>query len=171
MKVLGWNLLTVSVVLLGWAITAEFQADYEYSRSIGSYWELSVKASTLSAKSEYLNKFIAAIDNAHISGNDAIWQFTPDNSAENNISTLKTLQSRMNEIKGMDVQSFAYQQAIQQITAQEQDEATKTLNVIQGCWYKSAHPLLWGLYDGIKWMILLLLGGGALLCLAFGYDW
>ena len=57
----------------------------------------------------------------------------------------------------MDVTSFAYQQAISQITAQEQDEAHNMLNVIQGRWFLSHHPLFW---DWINVVIYLLLGMG-----------
>jgi hypothetical protein len=132
MKLFGWITLAICLVLTLWGIAAEVFADFEYENSIGSYWSLSEKASSLDAKADYLNKFVAAVEAAHLEGNNAIFLRTPDNSIEQNMVALHSLQKRMNEIKGMDVTSFAYQQAIQQITAQEQGEASKLLGVIEG---------------------------------------
>lgn len=152
----GIILLSVCVVGLVWSMRAEFMADYEIDNQMASYWNLSVKASTLDAKAQYLNQFVKAVEDAKLSGYNAIWLKTPDNSFEQNIKVLRTLQTRMNEIKGMDVTSFAYQQAIQQITAQEQDEASKMLEVIGGIWYLENHPLLWQWIDATKWILLIL---------------
>lgn len=146
----------IVAVLLVWRIVADVKAHYEYQTNVASYWNLSVKASTLQMKSDYLDRFVAAVDSAHLTGHNAIVFPTPDNDVALNITTLKNLQHRMEEIRGMDVTSFAYQQAISQITAQEQDEATKMLGVIEGRWYLSHHPLLW---DWISFVIYLLLIG------------
>jgi hypothetical protein len=157
MRAIGWMLVALFVVFLIWSITAEILADYEYDNSIGSYWSLSVKASTLAAKADYLDKFVKAVDAAQLTGNDAIFLKTPDNGIEQNLVTLHSLQTRMNEIRGMDVTSFAYQQAISQITAQEQDEASNLLGVIKGVWYLKNHSMLWGWVDFLKWALLMLI--------------
>lgn len=169
MRVAGIFLTLIFSVLLIWSIAADVLADYELDKSIGSYWELSVKASTLDAKAQYLDQFVKAVDDAHLSGNNALFLKTPDNSFEQNVAVLKTLQNRMNEIKGMDVTSFAYQQAIQQITAQEQGEATKLLGVIAGVWYLQHHPLLWEWINLIKYLIVIA-GGLVGLILAIAGD-
>jgi hypothetical protein len=142
MKIFGVVGIILSAVLIVWAIAVEVLADYEYTNNIGSYWSLADKASTLEAKSQYLDKFAAAIEAEHLSGYNAIFLKTPDNSVEQNLAVLHTLQTRMREIKGMDVTSFAYQQAIQQITAQEQGEAQELLSVIEGSWYLKNHVFL-----------------------------
>jgi hypothetical protein len=170
MKIAGWIGTAVSVLLIVWAIAAEVLADYEYTNNIGSYWSLADKASTLQAKSEYLDKFAAAIDAEHLSGNNAIFLKTPDNSVEQNLAVLHTLQSRMKEIKGMDVTSFAYQQAIQQITAQEQGEADKLLEVIEGSWYLKNHVFLWNWIDVVKWCILIGFAIVSAVFLIVGWD-
>lgn len=139
--------LGVVLALIGAAfIVDDVHADYVYDNTIGSYWELSVKASTLEQKSTYLNSFVAALDTAHLSGHDALVFETPDNDYDQNLIALKSLQQRMVEIKGMDVKSFEYQQAISQITAQEQGEAEHLLGIFRGVWYKQYHPLVWNFY-------------------------
>jgi hypothetical protein len=134
---------------------------YEYTRTIKSYWELSVKASTLEKKSEYLDQFVAGLNAAHLSGNNAIFFKTPDNSYEQNFAALTSLQTRMHEISEMNPKSFEYQVAIGQITAQEQGEAGKMLDQLEGVWYLNRHPSYWKWYDGIFWFVNLLLAAVA----------
>ncbi len=122
---------------------ADIHASFQYENTVESYWSLSEKASTLDQKSAYLDQFVAALDAAHLGGNGAwIWQ-TPDNDYGQNYTALKSLQKRMQEIKGMDVTSFQYQQAISQITAQEQGEATKLLSCIKDVWFNCDHTFFW----------------------------
>lgn len=169
MKLAAWNLTIITFVLIAWSITAEVLADYDYENTIGSYWSLADKASSLNAKADYLNQFVAAVEAAHLDGNDALFLKTPDNSIEQNMLALHSLQSRMNEIRGMDVTSFAYQQAIQQITAQEQGEAKALLGVIEGKWYLDHHILLWDWIDVLKWLglVFIALVSGAFLMAAY----
>lgn len=134
---------------------------YEYSRTIKSYWELGVKASTLEKKSEYLDQFVAGLNAAHLSGNNAIFLKTPDNSYEQNFAALTSLQKRMHEINEMDPKSFEYQLAIGQITAQEQGEAGKMLDQFEGIWYLNRHPTYWKWFDSIFWVLNLLLAFSA----------
>src|SRR6266550_3352381 len=112
-------LAVIACVWLVVMIVGDVLTSYQYERQVGSFWELSVKASTLDKKADYLDQFVAAIDSAHLSGYNAVWLQTPDNSIAQNMVALHSLQKRMAEIRGMDVTSFAYQQAISQITAQE----------------------------------------------------
>jgi hypothetical protein len=144
------------LLIVGW-IVAEVVANYDYNRSIGSYWELSDKASTLQQKSTYLDQFVGALEAAKLEGmNNAIFLKTPNNSFDQNMVALKSLQGRMHQIQGMDEQSFAYQTAIQQITGQEQGEAEHLTSVFYGCWYLQNHILLWGWIDLIIWILMFL---------------
>lgn len=118
-------------------------ADYDYSKNVQSYWALSDKASTLQQKSAYLDQFCAAVEQAGLAENDALFLTTPDNSTAQNLVALHSLQDRMHEIIEMDPTSFAYQTAIQQITAQEQGEAKAMLSEFEGAWYKAHHFFLW----------------------------
>ena len=165
------TVLGLTVILLAWAGIAEVLADYEYDNVLGSYWSLADKASSLDIKADYLNKFVQAIYAQKLAGYNAIWLKTPDNSLEQNIYALQSLQTRMNEIRGMDVQSFAYQQAIQQITAQEQGEASRLIHVIHGRWYLDHHPLLWDWINGVKWAVLVLTAIGSGIWLLVEFSW
>jgi hypothetical protein len=140
-------------VLLFYRGVREVVNKYEYSRTIKSYWDLGVKASTLEKKSEYLDQFVAGLNAANLSGNNAIFLKTPDNSYEQNFAALTSLQTRMHEISEMNPKSFEYQLAIGQITAQEQGEAGKMLSQFEGIWYLNRHPTYWKWYDTIFWVL------------------
>ena len=120
-------------------------ADYQYERDIASYWNLADKASTLEQKAAYIDQFVAKLEsNSKLAGSyDALWMKTPDNSFDANLAALKSLQSRLHEVQTMDVQSFAYQTAIQQITAQEQGEAKQMLSTFHGVWTKENWFTVW----------------------------
>jgi len=143
--------LVVTLFAIAWGV-AEFRTDYEYSNTIGSYWELSDKSSTLKQKSEYLDKYVAAIRAGQFAPNDATIFPTPNNSFDQNMVALTSLQGRMHQIEGMDESSFAYQTAIQQITAQEQGEAEALTSVFKSCWFLRNHSLLWGWHDALVWI-------------------
>lgn len=143
--------LAVTLLAVAWGV-AEFRAGYEYDRTIGSYWDLSDKSSTLRQKSEYLDRYVAELHRPdRFAPNDATIYPTPNNSFEHNMVALTSLQGRMHEIATMDESSFAYQTAIQQITAQEQGEAKAMTSVFEGCWFLRNHPFLWGWHDAIVW--------------------
>ena len=124
-----------------------------YTNDIYGYWTLADKSSTIEAKSEYINKFVSALDNAGLSGyHNAIFFKNQDNSFDLNLKALKTLSDRLEQIKTMDSKSFEYQQAIQQITAQEQGEAEDMLNVFKGCWTLKNYPMV---YDTVIVILLI----------------
>lgn len=135
----------------------DFRAGYQYNNTIGSYWNLSDKASTLQQKSVYLDQYVEALETAHLASHDAVMFPTPNNSEVQNMIALKSLQGRMHQIQGMDEQSFAYQTAISQITAQEQGEAHELTDTLRGCWFLENWPLMWGWYNGLAWIILVVL--------------
>jgi len=143
--------------LMGFHAVQEIYTNYECNRDLLSYWKLSAKASTLKQKSLYLDEFVANLEAAHLSGNNAVILKTPNNSYEQNMATLKSLQSRMEEIKGMDVKSFEYQQAMYQISAQEEGGVNGVSDLI-GVWYLDHHPSVWGWIDGVRWTLEVIFG-------------
>ena len=150
--------LAATVWFFGLIADAVF-ADYNYSNSIGSYWELGVKASTLEKKADYLDRFVGALEKGNLADSSALWLKTPDNSTEQNFVALRSLQKRMHEIQAMDVKSFEYQQAISQITAQEQGEASNMLGVFKEAWYMNHHFFLWDWVELVSFAGLLVLAG------------
>jgi len=156
----------IVVLVLGFHIVSEAYTMYLYDSRIQSYWDLAVKASTLDQKAAFLDQFVDALEAANLHGNDALIWATPNNSAEQNMVALKSLQKRMQEIKGMDVTSFQYQQAISQITAQEQGEAQSMLSTLRGVWFKSNHFWLWGKIDALRWLLEIVVCG---IILIIGY--
>lgn len=151
------GLVFAFIAMFSWHIFAEVWTDYDYSNHVESYWDLGVKASTLQQKTIYLDQYVAALEASGLQGShDALIFDTPDNSFDQNMVALKSLQGRMHQIQGMDEQSFAYQTAMQQIVGQEQGEAGHLTATFQGCWYLRNHFLLYGWADGIRWLVELL---------------
>jgi hypothetical protein len=151
----AWHVFVFSLALLTARIGIHIYADYDYSRRVQSYWNLGIKASTLQQKSVFLDQYVTALDSSGLAeSNDALVFKTPDNSFDQNMVALKSLQGRINQIKGMDEQSFAYQTAIQQITAQEQGEADHLVSTFKACWYLRHHFSYWG-WVGVTIYILL----------------
>ncbi len=154
MRKTGITMIIVGLVIGVIGIVYAVSAHYRYSRDIFSNWELSVKASTISQKSEYMDKFVDSLKNSGLQGSSAALFFkTPDQSFDENFKALVSLQSRLHNIQNMDENSFAYQTAIQQITAQEQDEAGTILSVIKSSWYRVHYYLLWNVF-GFLMMLL-----------------
>lgn len=158
MKSLGLGLILLCVVALGYQVEQLIMSDYQFEKQYLYAWNLADKSSTIDAKSKYIAQFVEKLETNKIdfSEYNAVWLKTPDNSFEMNLSALKTLNSRLNEIQKMDVKSFEYQTAIQQITAQEQGEAHNLIRVIRGCWNKENYAVVWGWY-GFLWCIFFLI--------------
>ena len=150
MKTITTISLSLAIILTIILSYVGIQANYEYSKDYYSNWTLADKASTISQKAEYINKFVESLKNSGLQGSyNALIFTTPDNSFDQNFKALQSLQSRLESIKTMDENSFQYQSAIQQITAQEQGQAEDMLSVFSGCWYKVHYPILWGVFSGI----------------------
>ena len=111
---------------------------------------------------EHIDKFVNALEESNLHGEyNAIFLETPDNSFDANFEVLKSLQLRLHEIEKMDITSFQYQTAIQQITQQEQGEASNMLSEFSGIWWKTNHFMLWdwiGISQVIFLLIMLLIG-------------
>ena len=158
----GMVLTIVCSILIIGRITTRVIAKYNYSKDIESQWELADKCSTIADKAVYMDNFVTALDNAGLDGQfNAIFLKTPSNSFDLNYKAVKSLQTRLKEISKMDITSFEYQTAIQQITQQEQGEACGMLKVFKGVYIKEHYPLLWnwvGITTGILLLILLFVG-------------
>lgn len=149
MKKLAWVLTTAVLAWIAMLIVIGVRGYYEYTREIGSFWDLADRASTIPQKAHYIDNFVAALESQGFDGeHNAVLFPTPENSFDKNLEALKSLQGRLREIEKMDVTSFQYQTAIQQITAQEQGEAGAMLNVFSGVWWKRRHFIVW------DWMVL-----------------
>lgn len=135
-------------VWLALFIVGEKVANYQWENQYSNSWSLADKSSTIEAKSMHIDKFIELLEAGNAKGDfashDALFMKTPNNSFENNLNALKTLSSRLHELKDMDPDSFQYNTAIQQITQQEQGEAQAMMNVIGNCWCLANYPIVWG---------------------------
>lgn len=163
-------MIVLAVVLVGWYIVDGVRFNYQYDNTIGSYWSLSVKASDLDVKSQYLDQFIGAIRAANLSGNDALFFPTPDNSYDQNFNAILSLQTRMNAFVGQDPTTMAYQQAISQITAQEEDDNSSTIDVINHLWWKSNHIEFWGIYALLSCLGIIATGIFGVILIAMSDD-
>ena len=154
METLGKAMVCFCVVTCMMFCVLGVVSDYQYNKQIASYWHIADKCSTLSKKSEYLDKFVDALDSGNFKGrHNSVFFKTPDNSFDNNFIAVLSLKTRLHEISKMSPISFEYQTAIQQITAQEQGEAKEMLHVFKGVWYSVNYTLLWDVY---LWLMILL---------------
>ncbi len=144
MRTLGVVLTIGSIVMLIISGIVGVIGHYQYSKQYDSYWELSVKASSIEKKIEGIDKFVQALEKSDLNGKyNALFLETPNNSFDENFAALKSLQIRLHDISKMDIKSFEYQTALQQITGQEQNEAAGMLSVFSGIWWKDNHFFLW----------------------------
>lgn len=151
----GWLLLAIGIIFACSRGAYRYYAKFDYRNTISNNWDLSERASTISQKSEYMNKFVAALETQHLTGlNSNLWFQTPSTSFDENMKALKSLQKRLIDISGMDETTMAYQTAIQQITAQEQGEGKSMLDVLYKCWQRQNYYTIWNpLISGIFLLI------------------
>jgi predicted negative regulator of RcsB-dependent stress response len=136
-------IITGSLFAIG-RLAFHIYCSYQYKNEIQNLWTLSDRASTITQKSEYMNKFVDALEKQNLHGvNSALFLPTPENDFDENFKAVKSLQKRLTDISGMDENSFAYQTALQQITAQEQGEAKGMLDEFASCWDKVNHYTDW----------------------------
>jgi hypothetical protein len=148
-------LAVVSAIVL---ISRGIYVSYRYSNDVTSYWSLADKASTIEQKAHYINIFVEKLESVGLDGKHSRIIFkTPDNSFDNNLFALKSFQMRLHEIMGMDIKSFEYQTALQQITGQEQGEAGEMLSVFRSTYMLHNYPMMWGWFLGI-WIFITLCG-------------
>lgn len=143
MKTIGSVLLTLGIILTGLYITYCIYANFSWENNVYSNWTLSDKSSTLQAKADYMDKFVTALQSNHLADNSALIWKTADTNCQKNIDAVITLKERLNQIKGMDETSFQYQQAIQQITEQEQGQADNMITTLKSCYNKTHYYFIW----------------------------
>ena len=158
MKKQGFLFLTIGISWLIVMIIFTVIGDYKYERDCESYWNLSEKASTIQQKATYVDKFVSSLKGKGMEGDyNAIFLKTPDNSFDKNFEALQSLKTRLDEIQKMNIASFEYQTAIQQITAQEQGEAQSMLDVFSGIWWKNNYIFVWDWVGGIEIVFCIIL--------------
>jgi len=152
---LGFSLLFAQLYSL-------VRSQYKFEKTYLQLWSLSDKSSTITAKQKYIGEFVAALEqgfkNNEFSEYNALFLKTPNNSFIKNLEALKTLSDRLNEIKGMNPNSFEYNTAIQQITAQEQGEAQSMIYTFSRCYTLSNYPIIWSWIGGLLCIIGCILG-------------
>ena len=162
MKTTGIVLLIVGILGLAAQIIARNLAGLTYDRHYDSYWTMADRAATIDAKEVQLTKFVEALEagrkEKEFADYNALVFTKPQNSFEANLTALKTLVTRLHEIRNMKPDSFEYQTAIQQITAQEQGEAQALIATFYGCWLHGNHLLVWGWPGGMIGIGLFLAG-------------
>lgn len=152
--IFGWVSLVITIIWFTINIISEIRREYLYTNEFESYWELADKSSTIEEKSRYINLFVESLEKSGLQGEyNAVFYKTPTVSFDKNLLALKSLQQRLEEIKTMDIRSFEYQTAIQQITGQEQGEASEMLSVLHGCWTKNNYFFYWTWVGGINWCL------------------
>lgn len=144
MKALGIFLIVIGALLILTLIGVGIYGDYTYKKKISSHWNLADKSSTIADKAMHIDNFVEALSKENLKEEyNAIVFKTPNNSFDGNFDALKSLQKRLYEIKDMDVSSFEYQTAIQQITEQEQGGAEEMIGTLRGVWFKVNFPIVW----------------------------
>jgi flagellar basal body-associated protein FliL len=172
MKTFAWILLCVIVLFTILVIGSAVIASWSYENTISAPWALADKASTIPQKAKYIDQFVANLKASGLQGRyNAVWLKTPNNSFDANLEQLETLQVRLREIQNMDVASFQYQTAIQQITAQEQGEAKNMLSIFKGVWYKANYWYLWNWILAVLVILLVVAGIADLIVFAKAYKW
>lgn len=166
MKTIGIILVVSGILFATTRGAFHYYVSKQYTNEIGSKWELSDRASTIVQKAEYLDKFICALEKNNLNGvHNTIFYPNDENDFTENMRAIKSLQKRLHDIETMDENSFAYQTAMQQITAQEQGEAHNILNVLQGCWEKQNYYTTWNDFIVCGFLILqiLMIGVGCVM--------
>lgn len=147
-------LLAIGIILCLGRLGFRLYANYDWDSQVGSYWDLSERASTISQKSEYMDKYVGALEVANLEGtNSATFMKTLESSFDENMKALKSLQSRLHDIDTMSESGFAYQTAISQITEQEQGQAKDMNDNIASCWWKVNYYTLW---NKLIWVSILI---------------
>ena len=141
----GWTIaVMVFLAYLGVVIVGGIRAKVRYTNEVYTHWEMADRSSDIKTKAAHINRFIDAISGKELRGtNGRLIIQTVNTSFDANFAAIKSLQTRMNEISMMDVTSPEYQWAMQQITGQEQGEASVMLGVIKDCYYRTYSPFFW----------------------------
>lgn len=155
-------------------LIVDILANYHWRNEYLNHWTLADRSSTIPAKQEHIQGFVNALERGNNNGRfaayDAIFLQTPSNNFRTNMTALDTLDQRLTEIQGMDPNSFQYNTAIQQITAQEQGEASAMLEVLSGCYFLANYPIIWGWIGATLITIAICIGGLGFIIILAAYS-
>lgn len=150
-------LLVLSILFIA-QIVGCVKTNYRYNKDVQNHWVLADRSSTIPEKTRHIDDFVKALDGLGFKGRyDALFLQEPTVSFDHNLDALKSLQQRLREIQTLDPNSFQYNTAIQQITAQEQGEAMELLGVFEGIYFMEHFILGWS-WVGLSIGIILLIG-------------
>lgn len=155
--------LTVIVAIMCFLPGYYAYVNNKYVNEIEGYWHLADKSSTIAEKEVHIANFVDVLaSQSNLRGKHSVLIFQNiDNSFDYNLMALRSLRNWLFEIKSMDVKSFEYNTAIQQITAQEQGEAIGMLNVFKDTYFIENYIYLYipilSIIEGILCIIGLIL--------------
>ena len=109
----------IGIVVVAALSIGAYWVGYTYDREVGGYLSLADDASTAPLKLQYLGQYREAVHSI-VTGEDARLVFTtPQTKAAHQFVVLDSLLQRVGEVAALDVSSFEYQVAMDQITGQE----------------------------------------------------
>ena len=161
LAVAGWFALWIGLVV---------KHNIDYVNDCEGYWSLADKSATIEMKSECVDKYVEAVEKLGLTtGHSAIIFHTFNNDMENNFKALLSLQKRLHEIKKLDITSFAYQTAIQQLTQQEWTEAHALTGQFESKYFNRYAPFTMGVFGWVPLILqTILLAVGVVLVLRNG---
>ena len=146
----GITLFIIGIGMLITLIVVSIKADWKIDQHFMSQATLTDRASTIESKSLHMTLLMEGIDKEKISGHNAYWLETSDNSYDSNYVILKEYQQRLIESLCMDVTSLEYQASIAQLSI---CKVYSSLSVIKSIWYKEHYPILWNWVGGLLWLL------------------
>jgi hypothetical protein len=152
--------LIISILAIVLYIVFGIISNNKYDTEFGANWQLSKKTATIEQKSVYIDKFVQDIEKGGFGGKfDAIFNPNDNNSYEQNLIALKTLQQRLHELKSLPMTSFDYNTALQQLSEQQGDISSNMIYTFSGIWYKEHYILLWNwiCFVGVIFFIILII--------------
>ena len=170
-QVIIGSVITIICIIFGTVCISQcVNANIEWTNDIGYAWDLADKSSTLAEKSKYIDEFIFNLKESKHNKYGALVYKTRSYDFDLNLKALETLGERLHEIQKIDVNSFAYQTAIQQITAQEQGEAQEMIKVLYGAWVIDNYWWAFYVVQLWVWILIAILGCVAFVLFAFGFS-
>jgi len=158
-KTVGIILLVIVILWTGSHIVSMLKDNIRITNTLTGFWSMADKTATIEKKSEYLDKYVDATEKHELNkGNSAVFFKHYDNDMANNYDALRSLQKRLHEIKKMDIQSFAYQTALQQLTQQEWKEATAMTGQFYYKLVNKEFVFTWGWLGWLPWTIIVIFG-------------
>ena len=157
-----WLISIIGTLVVAALSLGAYWVGYTYDREAGGYLGLADDASTAPLKLQYLEQYREAVHRL-VTGKDARLVFgTPQTKVAHQFVVLDSLLERVGEVAALDVSSFEYQVAMDQITGQEFTGAIEVTNgLLKGAYLRQGGLLgyLWaiGLFAGLAGAFLVAL--------------